>query len=355
MVDDERASVVEHFRRQAAACDRLGSPFYGSLLRRLADDAAENGITAHLLLGHGGDLEDRALALRLLGGVHRLVLDGRAPLLARRYPSVGGDGDAEAAATPFLAMLAAEEDTVRDALRRAPQTNEIGRSAALVGALCHLSQAQPLPIRLVELGASAGLNLRCDRFEIRTEDGRSYGSAGSPALLDRAWRGRLPPMTRPFDLAERTGCDPHPVDPCTGDGALTLTSYVWPDQPDRLARLRGALVVATEVPATVVRAGAAEFVDRVEPQSGTWLVVWHSIMWQYLAADEQEAVRRRLDQLGAAATTDAPVAHVAFEPRQAESGQAFVITVQTWPDVGLGTGERILGHAPPHGIPVDWA
>ena len=37
-------------------------------------------------------------ALQLMGAVHRLVLEGRAPELARFYPSAGGTPDADAAA-----------------------------------------------------------------------------------------------------------------------------------------------------------------------------------------------------------------------------------------------------------------
>ncbi len=351
----DRARVVKHLRWQADACQRLGSAFYATVLRHLADDAESDGITARFLLGHVGDLEEGALAVRLLGAAHRLALGDDAPSLAAHYPSAGGDGDADAAAIALLTVLTEHEAFVRDVLRRAPQTNEVGRAAALVGALCHLLDARPLPIRLIELGASAGLNLRCDQFEIRTEDGGSFGPVGSPALLDRAWRGHLPPMMRSIEIIERTGCDLHPLDPTTRDGALTLTSYVWPDQAPRLARLAGALTVAADLPATVERSAAADFLDRAELRRGSWLVVWHSVMWQYLDPAERAAVLRRLDDLGAAATAEAPLAHVAFEPRDVADTQAFVISVQTWPDVGFGAGERVLGHAAPHGIPVDWS
>ena len=209
--------MVEHLRWQADACDepRLAVLRHSAATPRRRRGAA--GITADVLRGHErslDDLNDQALALRLLGGVHRLVLSGNAPALAAHYPSVGGDGDADAAVGPAPGgARRAGRPAVRDALGRAPQTNEVGRAAPLVGALCHLVDARPLPIRLIEIGASAGLNLRCDRFEIRTEDGRSYGPAGSPALLDRAWRGRIPPMDRALEMIERTGCDPHPLDP----------------------------------------------------------------------------------------------------------------------------------------------
>ena len=50
-------------------------------------------MAAELLTGRGDDPVGSALALRFLGAVHRIVLDGRAPDLAALYPSVGGVSD----------------------------------------------------------------------------------------------------------------------------------------------------------------------------------------------------------------------------------------------------------------------
>ena len=52
-------------------------------------------------------------------------------------------------------MLAAQRDAVRAWLNRPPQTNEVGRAAALLGGLRHVTAEAALPVRLVEIGASA--------------------------------------------------------------------------------------------------------------------------------------------------------------------------------------------------------
>ena len=106
------------------------------------------------------------------------------------------------------------------------------------------------------------------------------------------------------------------------------------------------------MPATVERAGAAEFLDRLELREGTTTVVWHSVMWQYLPTAEQDAVRRRVDVLGAAAGDPAGFAHASFEPRRRAPGHPheFLVTVRTWP----GGAQRVLGSASPHGIPTTW-
>lgn len=343
--------LVGQLRWQAEACAALGSPFYAEILRRLADDAQAGGVTARVLAGHEDDPVDAILSLRLLGGVHRRVLAGLEPALAARYPSTGGDGDADAAVAPLLAVLAANLDQLGGGLAQPPQTNEVGRAAPLVGALWHLQSRRALPVRLLEIGASAGLNLLADRFRFETADGGT-GPPGSPVVFRDAWHGAVPRTGPQLEVVERLGCDPAPVDASTEEGALTLTSYVWPDQLERLARLRGALALARETPVRVVEGDAASFLADLAPAPGAWTVVWHSVMWMYLEEEERTVVRAHLERAGTAATEDAPVAHVSLEPRalDPETSLAFHVAVRVWP----GGPEQTIGHAPAHGVPVRW-
>src|SRR5262245_44003461 len=133
MSPDNRLLRTLHLQGQI--CTGLGSPMYGDLLDRIAADVEAGGVFAMILSGHESDPARLAMPLRLLGGLHRLVLDGRAPTLRRWYPSTGGHWGAEAA-WPDIALAAAEHaDQLRNALDQPPQTNEVGRSAALIGGL----------------------------------------------------------------------------------------------------------------------------------------------------------------------------------------------------------------------------
>jgi hypothetical protein len=348
----EPGRMVALVREQADACAALGSPLYEYLLQRVADDVEAGGPAYDVLRGHEDDPGPSALALRLMGGVHRLVLERRAPALALTYPSVGGSGDPGAAWAALRPVLAEHAEELRAALAQPPQTNEVGRAAALVGGLLRVAAADPRPLRLVEIGTSAGLNLRADHFRIELADGRAVGPLQSPVVLADAWQGQLPPLDRPLLVVERIGCDLAPVDPTTTEGRLLLTSYVWPDQLSRLERLRGALELARDVPATVVAAGAGDFLDRVELREGTTTVVWHSVMWQYLDPAEQARVAARLDELGAQASDRTGFAHLALEPRRRSPGapHEFLVVLRTWP----GGTEQVLGRAEPHGLPTTW-
>ena len=338
-------------RDQAEACAQLGSPMYGELLSRLADDFEAGGPTARVLRGHEDDPGPSGLALRLAGSIHRLVLDGAAAELEPFYPTTGGTWSS-AGVDAVIAFLDRRSDDVRPLLDQAPQTNEVGRSAALLGGLLRSLARYPLPVRLYEIGASGGLNLFADRFRYADDAGRGWGAPTSPVTLDGAWQGEPLPLAEDVVVVERGGCDVSPVDVTTEEGRLTLTAYLWPDMTARFARLSGAIEVARSEPVLVERAGAASYVEGLELREGHMTVLWHSVMWQYVPRDQQERVTARLAQLGTTATDESPLVHLFAEPtrRTPEDRHRFWVVAETWP----GGGRDFLGQMAPHGLPVTW-
>ncbi len=289
------------------------------------------------------------LALRLLGGAHALALSGQAPELAAFYPSAGGTVESAPGSPRAWAALrrtfAEQAEEIRTWLDHPPQTNEVGRAAALLGGLRHIAAEAPLPIRLVEVGASAGLNLRADHFYVPGDAG-SYGTPDSPVVLAGGWQGEAPPESH-IEVIERVGGDLAPVDPTTPSGRLRLTAYVWPDQADRLSRLRGAFVLAEEVPAELRAESASDTLARTELAPGTWTVLWHSIFRQYLSERQRAELTSGVAALGATATPSARFAYLYLE--QSRAG-GCPVTLETWP----GGQRRVLGSAPAHGLPVHW-
>ncbi|MEZ0362509.1 DUF2332 domain-containing protein [Mycobacterium sp. pUA109] len=344
------AHLSDTFAAQARACTALGSPMYGQLLTRIVDDVAAGGVFAEVLAGHETDPGPSALALRLLGGLHRLVLDGSAPALRRWYPSVGGTWDTAAAWPEVVAAARDRITALRTALGQPPQTNEVGRSAALIGGLLLLARRFPLPVRLFEIGASAGLNLRADHYRYRFSGG-GWGPTDSAVVIEDAWRGQRPPET-PLRIVARHGFDIAPMDVTRADDRLTLLSYVWPDMPVRVQRLRGALEIARRVPARLERASAAEAVRGLHLTQGSLTVLWHSVTWQYLTAGEQTQVTAAVRALGARAGADAPLAWLSLEPRRRarKSAHEFLVQARCWPE----GSDEILGVSAPHGPPVRW-
>jgi hypothetical protein len=345
--------MATRFREQADACAELGSPIYSELLRRVADDIVAGGASTEVLAGHEEDPGPSALALRLAGSVHRLVLDGRAPGLAAYYPSTGGSWDQEPAWTAFEQVLRQEGTALRKWLPQPPQTNEVGRGSALVGGLLRIGERYRLPVRILEIGSSAGLNLRADTFFL-SDDVNGVVHQGDPGLvrLPGAWRGRPLRPWPELQVLERLGSDLAPLDVSRREDQLTLMSYVWPDQAERLARLEDAIRTARTVPAEVRHQDAVSFVRDIELVEGTTTVLWHSVMWQYLPAADQQAVTSRIEELGAAASETSPFAHLSLEParRTPGSGHEFLVVLRLWP-----TGaRRIIGASVAHGVPTTW-
>ncbi|HEX8803317.1 MAG TPA: DUF2332 domain-containing protein [Acidimicrobiales bacterium] len=334
--------------RQRDACERSGSALYGRLLDAVSDDVAAGGPCADLLVPHAGDPVGTALALRFLGAVHWLVLGGEAPALAAHYPSAGGSPGPGLVAD-FLATVDAQRAAIAARLPLGVQTNEVGRSATLVGGYAEVARRSGgLPLRVLELGASAGLNLRWDRFFYDT--GRAtLGDPGSGVRFVGAWTGTPPPLdAAPVRVVERAGCDRSPVDPTTVDGRRTLRSYVWPDQRDRLARLDAALEVAARLPARVDAADLGAWVEErlAVPVLGVATVVVHSIVWQYVGPDTRRRLRGALARAGAAATAGAPLAWLRMEP----AGPVADLRLTWWP----GGEEEVLGVSDYQGPPVRW-
>jgi hypothetical protein len=361
-----RNPLVELFR-EAARSLRDRSPTTARLLADAAEDLAMGGVTAAIMAGHERDRSGTAPHLRFAAAVHRLVLCGKAPRLARHYATTGGSLDEAnfwADAQPALAEHVDELRAVVNATH--VQTNEPGRSAPLYGGLLvaaeraaqHADRSSPFGVRLLEVGASAGLNLRPHLFGYRLGDGTVLGNAASSLVLDVNWTG-LPParLDRPLRLVHRAGCDLDPVDPATAEGLLHLSSYVWPDQLDRFERLQAAVMLARQDPVPVQRASGSDWLEHQlsRRRRGVLTVVWHSVVWQYVPASDRARGQQVLASAAARATNDTPLALLVYESRRAGADTAdgrfrFDLLLRLWP-AGMTV---CLGHGSGHGIPFTW-
>lgn len=338
--------VRRHFEMQGKSCERLFSPVTGRLLRLAAarlDDAT--AFTRAVLDWPEARMRDDALALRFAGALHALVLSGRAPDLSLAYPPHPAPADDTAFWRAVTDAIAAHEPFLLDFLDHPPQTNETGRAAVLMLGFQAVARQTGLPLALFEIGASAGLNMNWDAFAYDYA-GATWGPADSPVRLVPEWRGAVPPQLAPLTVASRAACDRNPLDLADPDQRLRLRAYVWPDQPDRLARLDGAIAIALARGHRPVRADAADWAEAVlpEPRPGVARIVCHSIFWQYLPHAIQTRLVACFEATGAAASPDAPFAWVRMEPDPDDAWRA-ALTLRIWPG---GTGQ-VLAHCDYHG------
>ena len=353
---DRGATLADRFRQHAGDQQHL----YGFAMRGMAQDWEVGGAVRAVCAGYEDAPTGSALQLRLLAGVFRLVLAGEAPELVPFYPCLGGDDPPEQAWPVMRSVVERHVDDLRPALEVAPQTNEVGRAAALLVGLFDLAtRTGARRVRLLELGASAGLNLLLDRFGF-AGPGWRWGPADSPLQLEGAVVG--PVRTAPLTVVDRAGCDLAPVDATTLAGQRLLTSFVWPFDLHRHARLRAALEVARQVPVRVDAAGAGDWLpDRLaedEPDAEHLTVVWHSVTQLYWPAGEVARVDAALADHGRRHR----VAEVAMEfepepdgPAAAEVDPATrrpTLRTRLWDPAVGGPRDVLLGRVHDHGVPV---
>ena len=344
---EPHAGLVTALRLQGQGCRHAGSDLYARILEVVADDAERGGICLRLLATDDEEPLASALPLRFLGAIHRIVLAGQEPELARHYPSAGGDAARDGLGPAFLAAVERHAAEIERRLGDGVQTNEVGRSAVLVGGYAEITRRSGLPLRVLEIGASGGLNLRWDRYWYATGSS-TFGDPESPVRFTDVWEGSGPDLAVAMEVGERRGCDRSPIDATSEDGRLTLLSYLWPDQPERIERLDAALRIARRCPVEIDQADAPTWVEAqlASPRPGLATVLVHSIVLQYLPPEGRARLREVVESAGARATSDAPLHWLRMEP----GGQWAELRLTSWPD----GGEDILAHAGYHGRPVRW-
>lgn len=314
----------------------MGSPFTARLLTMLADHWDVQTRLGQAFAQYEGDLgpAGHSLPLRLVGGLHALVLSDRdASLIAEYPPHTPTDGLEDA----VVNALSTHEDFLIDWTRSPPQTNEVRRSAALIP-MAHVACARfDRPIHLSELGASGGLNLYWDHFALQAGD-LTLGPPNPVLKLTPDWSGDLPPSAKP-KIASRGGVDLNPLDPRSPEGLLRLSSYLWPDQPERLERSRAA---ASIVGGTVDQGDAIDWLEtRLQSApKGHLHLIQNTVAWQYFPASAQERGQMLIEAAGQIATEDTPLAWAQMETDGDATGKVgAALTLRLWPgDVTLNLG-----------------
>ena len=267
------ASQREVFLDQALHCDSR-SPLYAELCRRFADDP----VVAEIV----GAEPTWEAPLRLLGGLHYLVL--------------GGEASWEDSLEDHRTFLA---EFVR---QQGVQTNEVQRSWVLVPLFLRVAERTGADVvDLVELGPSAGLNLVWDRYRCVYEAG-AWGPAAARLTLTAEERGRVPAglFGRELAVRGRIGIDRAPVDVTKEENARLLKAFVWAGQDDRLERLDRAIEAVRGEPPELVEGDFVELLPEVlASQPGDVLtVVFQTAALGYTGSEGRARVRAALLEAG---------------------------------------------------------
>jgi hypothetical protein len=295
----------------------------------------------------------------LLAAVHYLVLEGADHELAAIY----ADQAHEDPGPLFLDFWRAHRDALDHILAtRHIQTNDCGRSALIAPGLTWVASRLERPLALVDVGASAGLNLRCDSYRI---DYGSFGATGpgdSPVRIECEVVGGVPPIAPLLPpIVSRIGIDRSPVDLGDPDDVRWLLACVWPDS-GRLERTAASIRLAQTDPPRVLAADANDALPGVlagldDGALATLVTTW---AFAYFSLEDRQQFIALLD----AASLQRPIAWVSAEgPGTVEplSEAAAAHPDPTGSDMlgavlfegGRHRGE-FLGFVGAHGAWIDW-
>ena len=337
------SAVVDAFHNQALYCRTNDAPITARVVEAVRDLLAGPGggeLLRRVRTWSGPPLAD-ALPLRVAGGLHALHLAGGEPALDAIYRGEPADD-----AAVIGEVIARREAELLPWLDGPPQTNEAGRSSNFIVALLWLAeQGLPPAFECLEIGSSAGINLMLDRYRYAL-GGIEIGPADGALAFKPDWRGP-PPPDRQIAFATLRGCDIAPVDLTDPAQALRLKAYIWPEHRVRFSRMDAAISAAKTRKPDLVRMSAADFVESelAQPQAkGPTRVLMHSIVWQYVPADQQARVAAAMEAAGARATAARPLAWIALEANR--TVHHHELTVRYWPG---GEARVQLGVAHAHG------
>jgi hypothetical protein len=231
---------------------------------------------------------------------------------------------------------------------RRVQTNEVRRCTTLLPAFT-AARPDDRPLALIEVGASAGLNLLFDRYRY------DYGSArlGPPnaglTLTCEIEAGEPPLPARLPSVASRVGLDLHPIAVTDPDAVRWARALIWPEQLDRVERFETAVAIARNDPPPLVEGDALELLPaaiEASPAEAAVLVFHSFVLNQWTPED-----RSRLDELLVIQSRTRPIDRISVEMET--RGVAYPAIIHTRYSGGEAIPRR-LGTAHYHGVWLRW-
>ena len=247
-------------------------------------------------------------------------------------------------------VLARADRLVAECTRRALQTNEPLRTAALLPVLSEIDG----PIALLEIGAAAGLCLYHDRYSFRFTDGegrvrRALDPLDGPStvLLESTVSGDLPPLRLP-EVVWRAGIDLAPLDAAAADDRRWLRALVWPGEEGREQRITAALDIVAADPPLLVAGDAAAHLDDLAasaPADATLVITTPGVLVHIPRAERTELVATIAGLPAHWVTIDPPALLDVWEPP---------VAVETWPGFVVAHDGRVRAAADPLGAWWEW-
>jgi hypothetical protein len=282
--------------------------------------------------------------LRLFGAVHYLVLTGVAPRAL--------DGDPE----PFFQALDTHAPELAEFIAtHGVQTNETQRCVGLLPCFLTIAARTGMPLELLELGPSAGLNLLLDRYRYTYRNG-SFGPGDALLGFTVDERGSPVPAAlfgTSLTIRRRRGIDLAPVDVTTEEGRWLLRSFLWPGRDDRVARLEDAVATLAreESKPELIQGDYVELLPRLlaDRPADAVTVVFQTASTGYLSAADRASLRESLEAAGADGRPLALVSTRTDDEREHAHDDRWELELRVWPEPA-----RLAAFIDFHGNWLEW-
>jgi hypothetical protein len=315
---DPTVSTIENYRRFARDEAAERSPSYEHLAYAVAED--------DLILTFLAKLPAAKRQPNLLFAAARHLL-GAPPEPTSLHSLVAGRPD----------------ELSRVMLARRTQTNEAARCAVLLPALALL----PQPLAVVEVGAAAGLTLLPDLYSYDYDGHRVAGLDPEAPTLSCHASGPVPLPDLVPEISWRAGIDLNPLDVENDEDVAWLSCLVWPDEPNRAERLRGAVAAARKRPPRIHQCDLVDDLSRIcadAPDEAT-LVVYHSAVLAYVDETRRRAFAAAVGDLGAVWLSNEGPRVLPDLPPPGTDPASFLL---------VRDGEDVLARTDPHGSWLEW-
>ncbi|MFF3697286.1 DUF2332 domain-containing protein [Streptomyces sp. NPDC002221] len=342
----DHTQLAETFRRFADQQAMGPSPLYATLSRAIARTPELLDLAAHTQPG-------QPAPNMLLGAVHHILRRGVKHPLAPYF--TGREDLADDRASDLLTDFCRRHaGRIRRIIStRSVQTNEVNRCSVLLPAFAALQQQldDGRPIRIVDVGASAGLALLWDRYTYEYDGHRLTLPDSDPdTVLHCEVKGGTPPLT--LDVTRfvlPVGIEPSPVDVTDPVSTEWLVSLTWPEQTKRMRTLNSALALAARTPPTILAGTAQDHLADVVAETPDDQHLVFVFSWSIYQIFGSPGGRERLVD----ALTELSLRRPLHEISVGHFGNATPRVIMASYDGGVSRSD-IVAHCDVYGTWLDW-
>ena len=318
------------------------SPLYEKLSRAIAKDPEILSLASHSRKG------ERVPNL-FLAAVHFLLLKGARHPVSRFYKALSGSEAAEDPYPDFRSFCVKYREEIRRLISvRMVQTNEVGRCACLAPAFVLVSRrSKGRHLYLVEIGASAGLNLLWDHYGYSYGEARLRGDLNSPVRIICAVRGKGVPLLPDAlpEISARVGLDLNPIDAREPQAALWLRALIWPEHEERAQLLQRAIQIAQQNPLTLIAGDGVELLPAVMTSVPDDAALCIFRTFTQLPPQSRERLSSLISEYG----TKRDVFFISSRPHRADDSELRLVSV-----VQSVKTQESLAYFQNHGAWIEW-